>query len=256
MTFIYNFDINGHRIKVCKNCFTNTLDETNKFISSAITNKMKSTSGTTVLDRRGRQEPANKYPQEKVDEVIAHIKTFPTYESHYTRKTNDKLYLPSHLNFVKMYGLYCEQTENPVSSGIYEREIHKMKLKFKPRKTDTCHKCESFQMKLKTCVNQEERTETLEQQKNHHERADSAYAEKARDKQRALNDKSMKCFAFDLQQCLPTPDLQTSVSFYKRLYWTYNLSFHDLATNEATCYLWHEAVANRGANEIASRLFV
>lgn len=33
------------------------------------------------------------------------------------------------------------------------------------------------------------------------------------------------------------------------------MSFHDLATNEATCYLWHETVANRGANEIASCIY-
>lgn len=110
-------------------------------------------------------------------------------------------------------------------------------------------------MKLLTCETDEEKSVTLQKQETHHEAADLAYAEKTKDKERALSDNSITCFAFDLQQCLPTPHLQTSVSFYKRLYWTFNLSFHDLATNEATCYLWHETIANRGANEIASCIY-
>lgn len=120
---------------MCKGCFVNTLDETHKFIATAVANKMQSTPGTTTLDQRGCHAPANKTPQEDIDGVIRHINYFPAYESHYTRKTNDSRYLPSHLNFLKMYRLYCEQTESPVSRGIYEREFHKLKLKFKKRKT-------------------------------------------------------------------------------------------------------------------------
>jgi hypothetical protein len=237
VTFNYHFDVCGQRKRVCKSCFTNTLDEKTKFIALAVANKLKTTSGTTILDQRVLHPPSNKIPREKIDAVNSHIKSFPTYESHYTRKTNDKLYLPSHLNLTKMYSLYCDQTQNAVSRGIYEREFHRLDLRFKRRKTDTCHKCEVFNMKIQACEGEEERNKTLDLQKKHHEAADSAYEAKTKDKELAEKDNSIKCFAFDLQQCLPTPDLQTSVSFYKRLYWTYNLSFHDLATNEATCYL-------------------
>lgn len=75
-----------------------------------------------------------------------------------------------------MYQLYCEQTSCPVSRVIYEREFHKLKLRFKKRKTDTCHKCVTFKMRLQTTENEEVKAEILQEQKAHHEAADLAYA--------------------------------------------------------------------------------
>lgn len=81
-----------------------------------------------------------------------------------------------------------------------------------------------------------------------------AYAQKKKDKLIARDDKTKASFAFDLQQCLPTPCLTTSVSFYKRQLWSFNLTVHNLATDKATCYMWDETIAARSANEIASCL--
>lgn len=58
-----------------------------------------------------------------------------------------------------------------------------------------------------------------------------------------------------MQQCLPTPFLRSSVSVYKTPLWTFNLTVHDCSTNEPFCYMWHEALAKRSGNEIASCLF-
>ncbi|CAH2088562.1 unnamed protein product [Euphydryas editha] len=74
-------------------------------------------------------------------------------------------------------------------------------------------------------------------------------AEKRIDKENSKADSSVRAFAyFDLQQCLPTPYLKTSVSFYKRQLCPFNLIIYDLATNEATCYMWNETIGARGAN--------
>lgn len=40
-----------------------------------------------------------------------------------------------------------------------------------------------------------------------------------------------------------------------RLYWTYNLTVTDLGSKMSTCYEWHECIAKREANEIASCLY-
>lgn len=45
---------------------------------------------------------------------------------------------------------------------------------------------------------------------------DAAYNSKSKDKELLLSTPSLKVIVFDMQQCLPTPDLKTNVVFYKR----------------------------------------
>lgn len=184
----------------------------------------------------------------------SHILSFPSYESHYTRRTNSTKYFPPHLNLQIMYNLYAEKVENPASRKIYEREFHALKLAFKKPQVDTCHKCDILNMKLKIAPTEE--TSIIENEiKNHQESADLAYKTKANDKEACKVDNRKKCFSFDLQQCLPTPSLVSSVAFYKRQLWTYNLTIYDNETGQSYNHMWHEATAGRGANEIASCLF-
>ncbi|CAH2100834.1 unnamed protein product [Euphydryas editha] len=56
----------------------------------------------------------------------------------------------------------------------------------------------------------------------------------------------------DLQQCLATPYLNTSVEFNKRKLWTFNFTVRNRNTGKTSCFMWHEAIAQRGADEIAS----
>jgi len=96
ITYQYHLEVNGQRIKVCKKCFLSTLDETNRFVSEVLENKNAYLSGVTRRDKRGKHTPALKIAQVKLDEVINQINRFPAYESHYTRRENDKKYLLSH----------------------------------------------------------------------------------------------------------------------------------------------------------------
>lgn len=229
VTYEYSFNCNGSRKMCCKKCFLTTLDENEKFVRSVIENKNSSVSGVTKLDVRGKRLPDNKTTDESILKVQKHILSFPSYESHYTRRTNDKKYLPAHLNLTKMYKLYRVETHEPVCRSIYEREFKKTKLSFKVRKADTCHKCDVFKMKIEMESNDENKNKLTEERDQHVKNADIAYNTKRIDKDKSKLDPSTICLTFDLQQCLPTPFLETSVAFYKRLYWTYNLSTHNLA---------------------------
>ncbi|KAJ1530225.1 hypothetical protein ONE63_005152 [Megalurothrips usitatus] len=90
----------------------------------------------------------------------------------------------------------------------------------------------------------------------HLRKAEAAYDPKRKYKQLALSNENIRCVIFDLQQCLPTPDISTGVVYYLRQLYTYNLTVVDVSTNKTHCFMWHEGEAKRGANEIASALFV
>lgn len=255
-TNTFQFKYNGKSIHVCRGCFMKTLGETNMFVTLSIESGRRSKTGIAQNDNRGK-EPTNKLSNSKIQAIHNHINSFPAYESHYTRKTSVKKYLPAFLNLAKMYSLYTEHVENPASKTVYEREFKKLNISFKSPKVDTCHKCDVLLMKMKVAKTEDELQAIKEQQKVHLDEADLAYNMKKADKTRCKEDKekSTKCYTFDLQQCLPTPFLNSSVSFYKRQLWTYNLTFDDSTNGNVTCYMWHEAEGARGANQIATCIF-
>lgn len=206
-------------------------------------------------DQRGKSVPPNKTPENKVKEVQEHIKKFPAYESHYARAHTSKLYLQAGLTTKKMYRLYKQEVEEPVSFRIYKQIFKKTGLKFKTPQLDRCHKCDLYAAQLKYEQDAEivKQTELLRDE--HHKDSNCAYVSKARDKKIAKESAGTRILGtFDLQQCLATPYLNTSVTFYKRQLWTYNLTVNNHTEKTTTCFMWHEAEAKRGGNEIASCL--
>lgn len=62
----------------------------------------------------------------------------------------------------------------------------------------------------------------------------------------------MTVISFDLMKTLPTPVISTGLVYYKRQLWTYCFGIHNLSTKEAYMYVWNEAVASRGPEEVGS----
>ena len=186
-----------------------------------------------------------------MEEVRKHLKSIPAYESH-SRRDSSKLYLPSHLTISELYKEYktnCNRT--PVSRCLYEKEFHKMNLRIKKPHVDTCQLCDKLSLQLKLSGDPLFQTQLSE----HHEEADKAYDAKSLDKTLSKNDPSRKTITFDMQQCLPTPLLRNSISFYKRQLWTFNMTVHDCDSGNVFCFLWHECVAGRGANDVGSCIY-
>ncbi|CAG9772078.1 unnamed protein product [Ceutorhynchus assimilis] len=258
VTHIFHLPYNGEQLRVCKQCFLKTFDESNRFVTNVLKNKAESSSGVCRDDKRGMSSSANKIPDADLQLVKEHINSIPSYESHYSRKkTGDKRYLPHFYTLASLYREYVNwlpEGRRIVSRFVYERVFYSMGLKIKLLKKDTCAKCDKFNMLIK--ANSDEAKTNLESELSKHQKeAEAGFEAKRIDKEYALNDKTKEVFSFDLQQCLPTPDIKTSVAFYKRQLWTFNLTVHRCRDQQAFCYMWHEAVAARGANQIASCLF-
>lgn len=70
--------------------------------------------------------------------------------SHYTRSQTESKYLNAHLNLAKMYELYKEKVQNPVSKSLCKIIFYtEFNLRFKSPKKDTCKKCDLYIVKIK-----------------------------------------------------------------------------------------------------------
>ena len=90
------------KILVCKDFFMSTLAIGHDPIENAIKNR-NSAGLYTSSDGRGSKPPHNKTSDLSLNVVRQHIKSIPTMESHYSRKSTHKLYLDQSLNVKKMY---------------------------------------------------------------------------------------------------------------------------------------------------------
>ena len=256
----YFLPVESRKIIVCKKCFLDTFGEKLRIVRTIIEKKFNSKGMPFEPDLRGKAIPSNKTPVTKIEEVLCHIRKFPAFVSHYSRRHTSVKYLCSGLTLAIMYRLYCKeieiQGEKPVSLFIYRKVFKTTKLKFKPPQLDTCHKCDVLAAKIKYAISETDKKEAEIERDNHLQEAKDAYDKKSTDKKnsRDSSDKKIIVCSFDLQQCLPTPMLHSNVSFYKRPLWTYNLTINNMTEKKTQCCMWHEGIGNRGPCEIGSCL--
>ncbi|KAK3927604.1 Tyrosine-protein phosphatase non-receptor type 14 [Frankliniella fusca] len=252
----YCFHINGEAKQVCKETFLRTLNETDGFLRFVVKKKMEKLSGVIRNDKRGKLTPKHKLTPDKINQVTQHIMKFPSYKSHYKRaEVGDTRYLPSHLNIKKMHDMYISEGGN-VSYSSYERIFHTLGRSFRKPPTDTCAKCDAWKQKVEHSPDEETKEEIQKEWNVHLDRAQAAYDLKRNYKAEAANDPTLRVLIFDLEQVLETPLLSTGETFYLRQLSTYNLTIYDTSSKLTHCYMWCELDAKRGANEIASCIFV
>lgn len=252
ITVAYHLIIDKERMTVCKICFKNTLGESPMFLENVVKKKKNSNAGIVEMDKRGLLSPPSTTPEHVKQMIKDHLTSIPHYESHYTRRDSSKKYLPPHWNLVNLFEDYkSKYSEYPTNRKMYESIFYELNLCFKKPNKDTCMTCDKLSMLNKSNPSEN----TTNELSIHHKQAELAYTMKHEDKILSLNDTKMQTFTFDMQQCLPTPVLTSSLAFYKRQLWTYNLTIHDCDKGQAYCYIWNETIANRGANDVASCLY-
>lgn len=245
----------GIDIPVCKEFFKKNFCVSDGRLTRALCRKEQG--DTPSRDQRGKKTPYNKTSDAKVEAVTNFIDKFPRYQSHYSRKKNPNLcYLAPTLNLSIMYNLYKSESDNPVSLFVF-RDIFRKKfnLSFHAPVSDSCRRCDEYEQKLKSELCETVLTNLKFEKDLHLRKAESARAGMTFDAELGkLPENDVTVIAFDLMSTLPTPHLSTGVCYYKRQLWTYCLGIHNLSNNQAHMYVWHEAIASRGPQEIGSCL--
>ncbi|KAJ8889345.1 hypothetical protein PR048_008844 [Dryococelus australis] len=72
------------------------------------------------------------------------------------------------------------------------------------------------------------------------------------DANKSKNDNDFYVFTFDMAKSFTFPINTTSVAYYKRNIYVYNLGCHELTTGLALMYVWDETIASRGLQEVSS----
>lgn len=248
------FDLGLEEKQVCQKFFCSVLSISPSVIKDAVEKRDNLGFYSLNGDPRGHHEPPNKTPLEKIEEVIAHIESFPTMESHYVRQKTRRKYLDYKLSITKMYELYREKYKDsqPVSEITYRRIFSKeFNLGFFVPKKDQCLLCTKYAR-----ANVKEKMELEISYLEHIERKNKCNAEKQRDKERAETEKTFMTATFDLQAILQIPSAEIGLLYYSRKLVLYNLALYEnVLPNDAYCFTWSEIHGKKGSSEIGSILY-
>lgn len=184
-----------------------------------------------------------------------HILKFEVKETHYGG--NLRKYLDARLNIVKMYELF--QNEHPHLKDVvkYNFYYHYFKENFgysfgRPQ-VDVCSKCESLSVKMKDPgLSENAKRNVAAELMIHKRRAKMFYSTLKTASENQDDDTVALCF--DYMQNLPLPLIPVQEVFYMRQLWVNVFCIHDLKSNKAKLYLYHEGEANKCPDEVCSFL--
>ena len=142
----------GQRERVCKKFFQATLSISHNYVQHALT---RSKDGAFLgTESRGKGTSHNAASSAAVERVKAHIRSFPTVPSHYTRRDTKREYLAPDLNIRKMWQLYVEECQDGGEKHLSERQYRSIfnnnfNFSFHVPKKDQCATCDRYETKRK-----------------------------------------------------------------------------------------------------------
>ncbi|XP_049318931.1 uncharacterized protein LOC125780591 isoform X1 [Astyanax mexicanus] len=232
-SILCHLKVDGKRTRVCQSMFLSTLGIKQWCFLSWV----------------GRREPEKikktSIRNEEVEFLQQFLKDLPKVPSHYCRSSSTKMYLEplfksiSHLH--SEYTHACaENNVQSLSRQVFSSIFNKLNLSLFHPKKDQCNTCCSYKVGNIDAGTWEE----------HCRKKESARVSKQEDKNNATEKTMVVCM--DLQGLLLCPKLQASALYYKTKLGVHNFTMYNMATHDATNYLWHEGEGGLTANEFAS----
>lgn len=242
------FTLNNKR--VCQYVFTKTLGVTSSRVNYCL--NMKSYNKMCSPDKRGKK-PSSKTDPVVISGVRDFLSKIPKYESHYS--LSERVYFSPDLNKQKLYNMYCKSVTCPCSKSIFDRCFKEYNVGFYIPRSDTCKTCDTLKVKKLSATAPDDIQAIEETKKAHLGRAQSARLRMKEAGEESKANPKVLSISFDMQQTSPLPKIETSVVFYKRQLWVYNLGIHNLKNNDAHMMVWLEGDAKRGSSEVCSSIF-
>ena len=221
---MYTLVVCEEQQRVCKKFFLKTLDISEATVHQALSKKH--CGHFHGRDERGRHKAPNKTSEDRLQEIIDHIESFPTAEAHYVRKSSNRMYLATNLNIKRMYEEYVskckERGTDAVNEPIYRHVFNEeYNLSFHVPKKDQCQVCNKFDH-AKADGTLDEKTK--DEYTIHQKRKVVAREQKHTNSDTARQHKNVHTCTFDLQSVLYTPCSLVNLMYYMRKLCCYNLS--------------------------------
>lgn len=255
-TSYYLDDSNGEPQRVCSDFLIKLLDINRTKLFRAISTI---TTNPNAIDHRGETAKKKKSNPVDIAFVVDFIQTLPKYESKSKPKSSEIKYFHPNLTPQKLYQLYgniCKfKQRNSLSKSVFvkvlkERFVHLRQFK----NSKDCHTCKKIKEQKKRKVLSLTKREKIEKEEENHIAKVKAIKD---DLMQSIDtsEESTEILIFELQQPQEMPSVPIDESYDWKPLWFFNLCVFDEKSKKAHMYVWDEAVAEKGPEQIASCLF-
>ncbi|XP_063219220.1 uncharacterized protein LOC134529249 [Bacillus rossius redtenbacheri] len=251
-SFTFHVVIQERRVKVCKKAFIQLYGVSAKRVRRLQTLLL---CGQTPKYMRGQQNNRKSVPVGDVQAIKDHISSFPVKISHHASK--EYKYLDAQLDIKKMHTLFKEKFPDcKVKYSLYYKIFREnFNLHFGRPQIDTCGECEQLKVKIKNPnLNECAKRVAMAELAIHERRSNKFYTSMKDTKHICKNNDSVLGLTFDYMQNISLPCIPVQELFYYRQLSVFPFAIHNLKTDEASLFLYHEGQANKGPNETCSFL--
>lgn len=214
-SFCYSVRSGGKHIILCQDAFVKIHGITPARIRR-LQNSLV-TVGKSPRDKRGlHSNRPNKFCNEVIYLIEAHIMSFQPRQSHYSiRKNPNVYYLPRELTIKDMHSMFVSEYKISIPYKIYWQTFkNKFSIKFGYPRSDTCAECDTYAQKLNNKELIGEERKNVEAQKELHLRKAQAFFDLRRKYRTKALAGEVECLTFDFMQNLPLPHIPTNPVFF------------------------------------------
>lgn len=210
-------------------------------------------------DRRGAKTPKKKSDPADIAFIVDFVQTLPKYESTIKQNSSPIKYLHPNLTVQKLYTLYgniCKfKQRHSLSKSVFEQVLKKHFMHLKQFKNSKeCRTCKMIkQQKKRKVLSLERREEIEEEEKNHIEIVKATKEELMQSI--ATVEESTEVLVIELEQPKEMPCVSLDESYDWKPLWFYNLCVFNERSKKAHMYVWNEAIAQNGPEQVASCIF-